>query len=161
MKQKNVTQIVVEPGRQDFTISREFDAPREKLFRAFVEPDLLVQWLGPRRLSMEIDHMTPVTGGAYRFVHHDDNGNSYGFNGTFHEVTAPERIIRTFEFEGMPERGHVSLETATFEELPNVRSRWVVHSVFRSVEDRDGMANSMGPGVNDSYERLEAVLLGM
>jgi uncharacterized protein YndB with AHSA1/START domain len=150
------THIAAVPGNQDLWITREFDAPREKVFRAFTDPALLVQWLGPRGLRMEIDYMDCRTGGSYRYVHIDPAGHAYGFNGVIHEVTAPERIIQTFEFEGLPERGHVSLETALFEALPDGRTRVRIQSVFRSAEDRDGMvASGMEHGVVDSHSRLD------
>lgn len=162
MASKNKTKIVAEPGKYDFTIEREFDAPRDLVFRAFTEPDLLVQWVGPDRLTMEIDKFDNRSGGSYRFVHVDEQGNRYGFNGVNHEVQAPERIIRTFEFEGLPERGHVSLETALFEVLPNDRTVLKVHSVFRSVADRDGMINSgMEGGMNEGFVKLEKLLTKM
>lgn len=153
------THITAAPGKQELFITREFDAPRGKVFRAFTDPALLVQWLGPRDLRMEIDRMDCRTGGSYRYVHFDPAGNAYGFNGVIHDVTAPERIIQTFEFEGLPERGHVSLETALFEELPGGRTRVRIQSVFRSVEDRDGIvASGMEHGVADSHSRLDALL---
>lgn len=156
---KNQTKIIAEKGVQELFISREFEAPRELVFQAFADPELLVQWLGPRDMSMSIDHIDNRTGGSYRFLHCNAGGQEFGFNGVIHDVTAPERMIRTFEFEGLPERGHVSLETATFEALPNGRTKLVIHSVFKSVADRDGMVMSgMERGVVDSHERLDELL---
>ncbi len=150
------TKITAEKGVQEFFIEREFDAPRELVFRAFNEPELLLQWLGPDRLSMEIEKMDNRTHGSYRFMHKDGNGRSYGFNGVFHEVVEPERMIRTFEFEGLPERGHVSIEFLRLEELPNDRTRLHIQSVFRSVQDRDGMIQSgMEGGMNEGFEKLD------
>jgi len=155
----NQTKIIAEKGKQEFFIEREFDAPRELVFKAFIEPDLLTEWLGPGRLKMEIERYDNNSGGAYRFVHRDEKGNEYWFNGVMHEVSAPERIIRTFEFEGLPEKGHVSLETATFVELPNERCLLKIQSVFKSVADRDGMVSSgMEGGMNEGFEKLEKLL---
>jgi len=155
----NQTKIIAEPGKQEFFIEREFDAPRELVFRAFSEPDLLVQWIGPDRLRMEIDKYDNHSGGAYRFAHYDEKGNRYGFNGVMHEVLFPERMIRTFEFEGLPEKGHVSLETATFVELPDDRTLLKIQSVFKSVADRDGMVSSgMEGGMNEGFVKLEKLL---
>jgi uncharacterized protein YndB with AHSA1/START domain len=155
----NKTIIIAEKGKQEFFIEREFDAPRELVFRAFNEPDLLVQWLGPSSLKMKIEKFDNKSGGAYRFVHYDENGNEFGFNGVIHEVLEPERMIRTFEFEGLPERGHVSLETAIFEALEGNRTKLKVQSVFKSVADRDGMINSgMEGGMNEGFEKLEKLL---
>lgn len=151
--------IIAEPGRQEAFIIREFDAPRELVFRAFNEPELIVQWLGPKNMKMTVDFYESKDHGRYRYAHADEKGNSYSFNGVIHEVTAPERIIQTFEFEGLPERGHISLDTSTFEELPGGRTKVTIHSVFRFVADRDAMmASGMERGVNEGYEKLDAIL---
>ncbi len=156
---KNKTKITAEPGKQDLTITREFDVPRELVFKAYIDPKLYVQWLGPRDLKMRLDKFEPKSGGTYRYIHTDKDGNEFAFNGVYHEVSAPERIIDTFEFEGLPERGHVALEIARFEELPGGRTRFVGQSIFKSVEDRDGMIQSgMEGGINDSYDRLDELL---
>jgi uncharacterized protein YndB with AHSA1/START domain len=150
------TQITAAPGVPQIVITREFDAPRELLFRAYTDPELLVQWLGPRDLTMTIDHMDLRDGGTWRFTHRDAGGTEYGFRGVFHGTPSVDGIVRTVEFEGMP--GHVSLETATFEER---EGKTVVRSnaVYQSVEDRDGMVESgMESGVNDGYDRLDELL---
>jgi uncharacterized protein YndB with AHSA1/START domain len=150
------TNIVAEPGKQEIIITRVFDAPRELVFRAFTDPELFVQWLGPREYTMVLETFEARDGGSWRYVHKDGNGNEYGFHGVFHEVTTPERIIQTFEFEGLSEKGHVTLEIARFEELPDGKTQLTSQSVFQSVADRDGMLQSgMERGVNDSYERLD------
>jgi uncharacterized protein YndB with AHSA1/START domain len=108
---------------------------------------------------MTLETFEPRNGGMWRYIHKDQNGNEYAFHGVYHEVLAPERIIDTFEFEGLPEKGHVSLETAKFEELPAGRTKLTVQSVFKTVADRDGMLQGgMEEGVNDSYERLDELL---
>jgi uncharacterized protein YndB with AHSA1/START domain len=153
---KNQTKIIAEKGIQELFIIREFEAPRELVFQAFNNPDLLLKWLGPSELTMKIDYLDSRTGGSYRFLHCNASGQEFGFNGVIHDVTAPERIIRTFEFEGLPERGHVSLETATFHPLEGNRTKLTIHSVFKSVADRDGMvASGMERGVRESHERLD------
>lgn len=157
----NKTEIIAEPGKQEIFIKREFDAPRELVFQAYTDPDVLVKWLGPKNLTMKIEKNAAAAGEPWRFIHADRDGNEFGFHGVCHEFKAPERLIRTFEFEGLPETGHVSLETATFEELPNNRCRVISQSVFKSVEDRDGMvASGMEQGVNEGYERLDQWLAG-
>jgi uncharacterized protein YndB with AHSA1/START domain len=159
MTKHNQTKITAEPGRQEIVITREFDAPRELVFKAFTDPELYVQWLGPRGFTMRLETFEPRNGGSYRYIHADQDGNEYGFRGVIHEVAAPERIIQTFEFEGLPEKGHVTLETARFEALPGDRARVTLQSVFQSVDDRDGMVQSgMERGVNDSHERLDELL---
>lgn len=158
-KATNKTTVVAEPGKQEVTITREFDAPRELVFKAHVDPKLYVQWLGPRGYKMRLDKFEPRSGGSWRYVHRDQQGNEFGFHGSYHEVLAPERLIDTFEFEGLPEKGHVSLETVRFEELPGKRTKLTVQAVFQSVADRDAMIQSgMETGVRESYERLDELL---
>ena len=155
----NKTKITAEPGRQEFFITREFDAPRELVFKAFTDPKLYTQWLGPRRYTMNLEKFEPKSGGMWRYTHKDKDGNEFGFHGVYHEVLAPERMIDTFEFEGLPEKGHVSLETAKFVELPGGRTRVTMQSVFQSVADRDGMMQSgMEQGINESFDRLDELL---
>ncbi|NUM43563.1 MAG: SRPBCC family protein [Anaerolineales bacterium] len=154
---KNKTTITAEPGKQEVFITREFDAPRELVFRAHTDPNLYVQWLGPRGYEMILETFEPVSGGKYRYIHKDQDGNAYGFHGTFHTVTE-DLMIQTFEFEGLPEPGHVALDTMRLETLPNNRTRITIQSIFQSVEDRDGMVQSgMETGVNEGYERLDAL----
>ena len=153
------TKITAEPGKQEIIIEREFDAPRELVFKAFTDPKLYVQWLGPRELTMTLETFEPGNGGSWRYIQKDADGNEYAFHGVNHEVLSPERIIGTFEFEGLPEKGHVILETARFEELSGNRTKLTSQSVFQSVVDRDGMLQSgMEEGVNDSYNRLDELL---
>jgi uncharacterized protein YndB with AHSA1/START domain len=160
MASNNKTQIIAEPGKQEIFVIREFDAPRELVFRAFSEKELLTKWIGPRDLETRYEKFEPFAGGSYRFVQSKD-GMEFAFNGVCHEFTKPTRIIQTFEFEGLPERGHVVLETSLFEELPDGRTRLTSQSVFQSVADRDGMvASGMEHGVIDSYERLDELIAG-
>ncbi len=155
---KNQTIVTAEPGVQEVFITREFDAPRELVFKAHTDPDLYIQWLGPRGYEMKLETFEPVSGGRYRYIHTDPKGNEFGFHGTFHEMSN-ELMIQTFEFEGLPEHGHVSLDTMRLEELPGGRTKATIHSVFQSVEDRDGMVQSgMEKGVREGYERLDEVL---
>ncbi len=161
-EKKNKTVITAEPGKQELFITREFDAPRDLVFKAHIDPDLYVRWLGPRDLSMTLETFEPISGGRWRYIQKDKDGNEFGFHGVNHDVTVPERIIGTFEFEGLPESGHVILETTKFEELPGGRTRVTTQSVYQSVEDRDGMvAAGMESGVVDGYDRLDEVLAKM
>ena len=156
------TTIHAEPGKQEILIMREFDAPRELVFKACTDPKLISQWWGPRYLSTQVDMMDVRPGGQWRFINRDAEGNEFAFHGVYHEVLTPERIIDTFEFEGLPERGHVTLETMKLEELPGGRTRLTTQSVFQSVADRDGMLQSgMEEGVNDTYDRLAELLKKM
>jgi uncharacterized protein YndB with AHSA1/START domain len=158
---KNIAaKILAEPGKQELFIIREFDAPRELVFKAFTDPKLYIQWLGPRGYAMTLEVFEPRSGGSWRYIHVDLDGNEYVFHGIFHEITAPERIVQTFEYEGPREKGQVALETAIFEALPGNRTKLTGHSVFQSVSDRDGMIQAgMERGVNDSYERLDELLV--
>jgi uncharacterized protein YndB with AHSA1/START domain len=155
----NPTTITAEPGRQEIVITREFDAPRALVFKTVTDPQLIPQWWGPRYLSTEVDQMEVRPGGQWRFINRDAEGSVYAFHGVYHEILAPERIIDTFEFEGLPETGHVTLETMKLEELPGGRTRLIVQSVFQSVADRDATLQSgMESGVNDTYDRLAELL---
>ena len=157
----NKTTVTAEPGKQELFITREFEAPRELVFKAYTDPELYVQWVGPHGMTMSIEKWECREGGSYQFTHERD-GHKYSFFGVYHEVLKPERIIGTFEFDGLPERGHVIMGTTKFEELPNGRSRLVHQSVFQSASDRDGMIQSgMERGVNDGYEKLDELLAGM
>ncbi len=159
MTEKKLTKVTAEPGKQEIFIEREFDAPRELVFKAFVDPELYVQWLGPRGYAMTLEKFEPKNGGSWRYIHKDLKGNSFAFHGVYHEVAPSYRLIDTFEFEGLPEKGHVSLETARFEELPGNRTKLLQQSVFQSVADRDGMIQSgMEQGINESFERLDELL---
>jgi len=156
MATKNETIIKAEPGKQEVFIIREFEAPREIVFKAFTDPDIVVKWLGPRDIKTVIERYDAVTGGQYRYISTAHNGMSFGFHGVIHEVTVPERVIQTFEFEGLPERGHVVLETNSFEALPGARTKITMHSVFQTVADRDAMMQSgMERGVLDGHARLD------
>lgn len=156
---ENKTQILAEKGKQELFIIREFDADRELVFRAFSEPDLLMQWMGPKEMKTVINKLDNHSHGSWRFTHIDPNGNSHAFNGAIHEVFAPERIIRTFEYEGMPKKGHVSLEFLELESLPDSRCKITVQVIYKSVMDRDGHIQSgMERGVVDSHQRLDVLL---
>lgn len=158
----NETTITAEPDKLDYFIIREFEVPRELVFKAFTDPELVIQWLGPSRLKMTIEKFESKDGGTYRYTHEDQDGNKFVFRGVNHEVLAPERIIGTFEFEGLPERGHVALQTARFEALTGGRTRIVSQSVFQSVADRDAMLRSgMDRGVKQGFERLDKILASM
>jgi uncharacterized protein YndB with AHSA1/START domain len=150
------TEIVSDPDVPLVRITREFDAPPDKVFRAHTDPDLVVQWLGPRGLEMRIHTFDCRTGGSYRYIHSRD-GEEYGFYGSFHEVRPSELIVQTFTFEGMPEG--VALERLVLEDLGNGRTRLTATSLVDSFEARDGfVASGMEQGVREGYERLDELL---
>jgi len=150
------TTITAQPGTPFIEITREFAAPPAAVFRAHTEPDLVKQWLGPRDLEMEIFEYDVRSGGSYRYAHRADRGEFF-FRGVFHSVDDGARIVQTFEFEGAP--GDVCLETVTFTDLADGRTRIHGHSVFPSVEARDAAVESgMSGGITQSYERLDTLL---
>ena len=150
------TEITVDPDVPLVRIVREFDASRDQVFRAHVEPELVVQWLGPRRHEMQIDHYDCRTGGSYRYVHVSD-GNEYGFHGCFHEVRPSELIVQTFTYEGQPDE--VALERLVLEDLGEGRTRLTATSLVDSFVARDAfVASGMEDGVREGYERLDELL---
>jgi uncharacterized protein YndB with AHSA1/START domain len=153
------TQIDAPAGVPFVDITREFDAPLELVRRAWTDPDLVKQWLGPRKYEMVIEQWDARAGGAYRYVHRDDAGNEFGFHGVFHS-NDPDNMVQTFEFEGMP--GHVSLDKLALEDIGGGRTRAHIHSVYQSLQDRDGMVQAgMGDGVTEGFERLDELLAKM
>jgi uncharacterized protein YndB with AHSA1/START domain len=151
--------LIAEPGKHEIIMTREFDAPRERVFKACTDPALMARWWGQGDLTTIIDKMDLRMGGIWRFVQRDQDGNEFAFRGVFHQVAAPERLVYTFEWEGMP--GHILLETMTFEERDG---KTIIHdsSVFQSVADRDGMLQSgMESGANESWNRLDELLVTM
>lgn len=150
------TEIIIDEKVPLVRIIREFDAPPAKVFRAHTDPDLVSRWLGPRDLTMTIDHYNCHTGGSYRYIH-SRGDEQYGFNGTFHEVRPSEVIVQTFAFEGMAD--YVALERLTFQELPGGRTRLTAISLVDDFDARDAMvASGMEVGIREGYERLDELL---
>jgi uncharacterized protein YndB with AHSA1/START domain len=153
----NPTQITAPAGTPFIDVTREFDAPPELVFRAATDPDLVVQWLGPRELRMRIIEFNARTGGAYRYAHATSDGVEYLFRGVFHTVTDNALIIQTFEFEQEPDS--VALETMAFDGIGAGRTVLRQHSVFPTVAARDlAIASGMERGITDSMERLGELL---
>lgn len=154
-----LTEITAEHGRQEIIVTREFNAPRGLVFKAFTDPNVYHKWIGPKELETEIEIFDSEDGGRWRYIQRDVEGNEFAFHGVNHEVTPPERIIGTFEFEGLPERGHVILQAVYLKSLEDNRTRMVNKNIFLSIEDRDGMLQSgMEEGVVESYKRLDELL---
>jgi uncharacterized protein YndB with AHSA1/START domain len=150
------TEFVIEPGRQDIVITRVFDAPRDVVFKAYTDPDLVPKWWGPRRYETIVDRMDVRPGGQWRFLNRDVDGTEYGFRGVYHDIVAPERVVQTFEFEGAP--GHVALESLTLTETDG-QTKAVAQSVFQSVEARDAMVQSgMQEGARETWDRLTELI---
>lgn len=151
-----ITAIEARPGWPEIVVSRTFDAPRDLVFRTYTEAGLIERWWGPHRFTISVDRLEARAGGHWRFINRDAGGGEYAFHGVYHDLSAPERIVGTFEFEGAP--GQVSLETATFEEQGG-RTRLVTRSIFQTVEDRDGMLREgMEEGVAETMDRLAGLL---
>jgi len=150
------TMITVDPDVPLVRITREFDAPAAKVFRAHTDPALVTHWIGPRRHEMRLDHYDCRTGGSYRYLM-VSNGNEFGFHGSFHEVRPGTLIVQTFTFEGQPDG--VALERLVFEDLPDGRTRLTATSLVDSFEARDAfVAGGMEEGVREGYERLDELL---
>jgi uncharacterized protein YndB with AHSA1/START domain len=155
-QQQARTATVTKPTDREIHIERVVDAPRDRVFAAFTNPELIPEWWGPRGTATVVDRMDVEAGGGWRFVSRDSDGGETAFRGTYREITPPERIVQTFEWEGMP--GHVSVETAEFEDLGD-RTKVVTTSIFHTTEERDGMLDSgMERGMNETYERLDELL---
>lgn len=151
------TEIVADPDLPKVTITREFDAPPEKVFRAWVDPELFVQWIGPNSIGTTLERWDAHTGGGYRYVATQGGEEVAAFFGSFHEIRPSERIVQTFTWEGMPDG--VSLETMTFEELPGGRTRTTAVSVVDSMEAQAAMmASGMDVGINEGYAKLDRLL---
>lgn len=153
----NKSHLKVEPGKQEITGSRDFDAPRDLVFKAYTDATLIPQWWGPAQYKTTVELLDARPGGRWRFIQKDARGSEDAFHGVFHEVVPGEQIIQTFEYEGIPGH-HVILETITFEDLDG-RTRVTDQMVFQSVADRDGMVQAgMESGATESAERLTALL---
>ena len=150
--------LVVDRPAHAYTMSRVFDAPRELVWKACTDPELLPKWWGPRYLTTVVDKMDVKVGGVWRYIQKDAEGNEYAFNGVFKEVAQPERLTYTFEFE--PMAGHISTETITFEALPDGKTRIMTRTVFDTLEDLEGMLQSgMEGGAVETWDRLEELLV--
>ncbi len=146
---------VTSPSDREILITRIFDAPRDRVWRAFADPKLLAQWWG-RGNKLDIERFEFEKGGHWRFIEHAE-GESHGFEGRFREITPPERIVWTFEWDGMP--GYVAVDTVSFEDLGDGRTRIVNTSLFHTTEERDGMLQSgMEGGLSESYAALDRLL---
>jgi uncharacterized protein YndB with AHSA1/START domain len=150
------TEYVIEPGKQELFITRVFDAPRELVWKVFTDPRLVAQWFGPRKYKTTVEKMEAKPGGLWRMIQRDESGNEFAFRGVHHDVVAPERIVATFEFEGVP--GHVLLQTVAFEALGQ-QTKMVEQLLYQSVADRDGMVGAgMQEGSDESMDQAAELL---
>jgi uncharacterized protein YndB with AHSA1/START domain len=151
------TNVIAEKGKQEIVVTRVFDAPRELVFQTYTNPELVPDWWGPRSMTTTVDRMEVRKGGVWRYVQRDASSFEHAFNGVYHEVSGPERLVNTYEYEGYP--GAVALVTTTFEELPDGKTKFTELTLYPSVEARDGVLQSgMTSGVLELMDRLEEVL---
>ncbi|HEX3718356.1 MAG TPA: SRPBCC domain-containing protein [Verrucomicrobiae bacterium] len=146
------TKINAEDGKQEVTITREFELPLELLFKAYVEPEILEQWMGTKVLKLESKKH-----GGYQFETTDPRGNKYGFSGVIHEFSPNRKITRTFEMANTP--FGVQLELLEFEQLTNDTSKLNMRVIYESVAQRDQVLKiGMAQGINMAHNRLEDVV---
>lgn len=149
---------VTASGDREIHVERIFDAPIDRVWDAYSRIENVVRWWGRgHRLDVERWEFRP--GGHWRFVEHAD-GQAHGFEGRFREITPRERIVWSFEWDGMP--AHVAIDDTTFVDLGDGRTKVVTDSQFHTPAERDGMLQSgMADGLNDSYRALDALLAAM
>ena len=146
---------ITTPSDREIRIERVFNAPRDKVWRAISDPKLVAQWWG-RGNKVDIEKFEFEKGGHWRIVEHGE-GQTHGFEGRYREITPKDRVVQTFEWDGMP--GYVIIETMNLTDLPNGRTKLVNVSLFHTTEERDGMLHSgMEGGVNESYAALDRLL---
>jgi uncharacterized protein YndB with AHSA1/START domain len=149
---------VTTPTDREIRIERTFNAPRERVWRAMTDPELVAQWWG-RGNKLVVERMEVNKGGHWRFVEHGPDG-VHGFEGRYREVTPPERLVYTFEWDGMP--AYVVIETVVLEDVGDGRTRVVNTSLFHTTEERDGMLSSgMEQGLDQSYAALDRLLASL
>jgi uncharacterized protein YndB with AHSA1/START domain len=150
------TQITAEAAVPQLVVTSEFAAPPNLLFRAYTDPELLAQWLGPRGLTVTIDHLDPRHGGTWRCIGSDADGSKYAFRGVFHGTPSSDGIVQTVEFEDTP--GHVSLQTVTFTEHQGT-TLLTQNTIYPSAQDRDRVLRyDNAEDIHESIERLEQLL---
>lgn len=146
------TKIDAEDGKQELVITREFDLPLELLFKAYVEPEIVEQWMGTKVVKLENKQH-----GSYKFETTDPRGNKHGFNGTIHEFVPNQKITRTFEMDNTPFA--VQLEFLEFEQLTGETSKLKMHIVYKSVAHRDQMLRlPFAQGLNMAHNRLQDIV---
>jgi uncharacterized protein YndB with AHSA1/START domain len=146
---------VTTPTDREIRIERIFDAPRDKVWRAFTLPGYIAQWWG-RGHKLDVERMEVSPGGHWRYVEHAPESDS-GFEGRFREVSPPERMVQTFEWDGMP--GYVSVQSADFYDVGDGRTKFVATIQFMTAPERDGMlASGMQEGMEQSYAALDRLL---
>ena len=147
--------VTARGGEQSIAFTREFEAPAALVFAAHTDPVLLGRWTGPRGTEMRVREFDARTGGCWSYVI-TGTGGEWAFHGSFHEVTAPGRLVQTWEFEGDP--GNPTFEVLTFSDLPGGRSLLEGLSLFLSVDARDAMLGGMDEGMDENFHRLDELI---
>ncbi|MDD1725936.1 MAG: SRPBCC family protein [Euryarchaeota archaeon] len=158
MTNNSRTTVAAEPGKREVVISQVFDAPRELVWKALTDPELMPQWGGPKEYTIAIDKMDVRPGGEWRYVQRGPDGSASAFHGVYKTVKPPERLVDTWEWEGMP--GQAALETITLEEQ-NGATKVTTTEEFQTAEDRDRALQEIGEGAVESGERLAELLKKM
>lgn len=154
------TQIIAEAGKQELFIIREFDAPREKVFEAFSNPEILKQFFAPFDLTMHFNYCDYKTGGSFSWCNKKGEQTVCTFNGVIHELTSPSLIVQTSEFMEIPERGNVVLEIIKFEELSGNKTKVTIHDICPSLTIRDAIIKSgMEKGIVDIFNKLDTIFI--
>jgi len=156
MTETSATTLIAEAGKQETVLTRVFAAPRELVYQALTQPEHVPHWFGPAYLTTEVDTMDVQPGGQWRYVQTAPDGTQHAFHGFYHQVSPPERLVYTFEYEGEP--GHVVLETVTLEDLGS-QTRLITSAVFQTLADRDAMMRAgMETGAKEGWDRLAKLL---
>lgn len=158
MTNNSRTTVTAEPGKREVVITQVFDAPRELVWKALTDPELMPQWGGPKEYVITIDKMDVRSGGKWRYVQRGPDGSASTFHGVYMTVTPPERLVDTWEWEGMP--GQTALETITLEEQDGA-TKVTTTEEFQTAEDRDRALQEMSEGAIESGERLAELLKKM
>jgi uncharacterized protein YndB with AHSA1/START domain len=150
--------LVSAPSDREIRLERTFNANRDRVWKAMTEPELIAQWWG-RGNRLVIERFEFERGGHWRFIEHSDHGQ-HGFEGRYREIVPNERIVSSFEWDGMP--AHVAIQTMTLEQLADGRTKLVTIALFHTAAERDGMMQSgMEGGANQSYDALDRVLAAL
>ncbi|MDQ3099086.1 MAG: SRPBCC family protein [bacterium] len=152
MDSDSKTTFTVDRDNLQVVITRVFDAPRELVFKACTDAAMIPQWWGPAKYTTVVDKLDLRVGGKWRFVQKDNNGQEFAFNGEYKEVTAPDKLVYTFEFEPMP--GHVLTESIVLEDQGE-KTLMTDSSHYANIQDLEGMVGmDMEGGAREGMVRL-------
>ncbi len=153
------TGFTADKEKREVVVTRVFECPRELIWKAYTDPEMIPKWWGPAKYSTRVDKMDAREGGMWRFVHSDSSGKEYAFHGIYREMSKPERIVSTFVFEGAP--GKEIIDTLTLEDLGEGKTLYASRSAYESIKDFEGMISSgMESGMRESLDRLAKLVEG-